>query len=199
MKTLAELAFTPAVQTLQERHGSRAAYARMQARAQPGEGLGSREVEHLSGVDSFYIATVSETGWPYIQHRGGPRGFLKVLSPTQLAFADFSGNRQFVSVGHPRRSRVTHRDGLSQPAAAQAHGAASIRSDRRRGCRACVRGGIAGLPCAHRACRSDRHRSDGLELPAAHRAQIHPCGYRGRRRALARSHPATRGGGRCVM
>ena len=103
MKTFAELAFTPAVRTLQERHGSCAAYARVQARAQPGEGLGSREVEHLSGVDSFYIATVSETAWPYIQHRGGPRGFLKVLSPTRLAFADFSGNRQFVSVGNATR------------------------------------------------------------------------------------------------
>src|SRR5512138_886319 len=100
MKTFAELAFTPAVQTLQERHGSRAAYARMQARAQPGEGLGSREVEHLSGVDSFYIATVSETGWPYVQHRGGPPGFLRVLNPFQLTFVDYPGNRQMLSIGN---------------------------------------------------------------------------------------------------
>jgi predicted pyridoxine 5'-phosphate oxidase superfamily flavin-nucleotide-binding protein len=100
MKSFAEIAFTPTVQTLQERHGSRAAYAGMQAAAEPGEGLGLHEVEHLGNADSFYMATVSEAGWPYVQHRGGPRGFLKVVSPTRLAFADFAGNRQFVSVGN---------------------------------------------------------------------------------------------------
>ena len=103
MKTFAELAFTPAVVALQERHGSRGAYARMQDRHEPGEGLGPREAEHLARADSFYMATVSETGWPYVQHRGGPRGFLRVLSPTRLAFADFGGNRQFVSVGNATR------------------------------------------------------------------------------------------------
>jgi len=100
MKTFAELAFTPAVQALQERHGSRAAYARAQAGAEPGQGLGPREAEHLSRADSFYLATVSESGWPYVQHRGGPRGFLKLVSPTRLAFADFGGNRQLVSAGN---------------------------------------------------------------------------------------------------
>jgi predicted pyridoxine 5'-phosphate oxidase superfamily flavin-nucleotide-binding protein len=103
MKTFADLAFTPVVQELQQRHGSRAAYARMRSVSGRGEGLGPREAEHLAGADSFYMATVSETGWPYIQHRGGPRGFLRVLSPTLLAFADFSGNRQFVSVGNAMR------------------------------------------------------------------------------------------------
>ena len=71
-----------------------------QSEAQPGEGLGPREAEYLANADSFYMATVSETEWPYVQHRGGPRGFLKVISPTQLAFADFRGNRQYVSVGN---------------------------------------------------------------------------------------------------
>ena len=103
MKTFAEVAFTPAVQSLQEAHGSRAAYARMQA-ASPGDGLGAREAEFLSSIDSFYMATVSETGWPYVQHRGGPRGFLKVISPTRLAFADFRGNRQYVSAGNASRN-----------------------------------------------------------------------------------------------
>jgi predicted pyridoxine 5'-phosphate oxidase superfamily flavin-nucleotide-binding protein len=103
MKTFAELAFTPAVQALQERHGSRGAYARAQALAEPAEGLGPREAEHLAGADSFYMATVSESGWPYVQHRGGPRGFLKPISPTRLAFADFGGNRQFVSAGNATR------------------------------------------------------------------------------------------------
>ena len=100
MKTFAELAFTPAVQALQQRHGSRAAYARMQEKAEPGEGLGPREHEYLANADSFYMATVSETGWPYVQHRGGPRGFLRVVSPARIAFADFGGNRQFVSAGN---------------------------------------------------------------------------------------------------
>ena len=100
MKTFAELAFTPAVQSLQDKHGSRGLYRRMQDESGPGEGLGPREAEHLANADSFYMATVSETGWPYVQHRGGPRGFLKVISQDRLAFADFGGNRQFVSVGN---------------------------------------------------------------------------------------------------
>jgi predicted pyridoxine 5'-phosphate oxidase superfamily flavin-nucleotide-binding protein len=100
VKHFAEIAFTPAVQALQVKHGSRGTYARMQSEAGPGDGLGPREAEYLAGADSFYIATVSETGWPYVQHRGGPRGFLRVLGPTQLAFADFRGNRQFVSAGN---------------------------------------------------------------------------------------------------
>src|SRR5690242_18023533 len=99
MKTFAELAFTPAVQAMQAQHGSRAAYARAQARAGSGEGLGPLEAEYLARADSFYLATVSESGWPYVQHRGGPRGFLKLIAPSRLAFADFAGNRQFVSVG----------------------------------------------------------------------------------------------------
>lgn len=104
MRTFAELAFTPAVQALQERDGSRAAYARQRGGAGPGEGLGPNEAEHIAGADSFYLATVSETGWPYVQHRGGPRGFLKVVSPTRLAFPDFRGNRQFVSAGNASRN-----------------------------------------------------------------------------------------------
>jgi hypothetical protein len=103
VKTFAEIAFTPAVQALQQRDGSRAAYARAQARLGSGKGLGPRDVEHLSGADSFYMATVSESGWPYVQHRGGPRGFLKRISPTRLAFADFGGNRHFVSAGNATR------------------------------------------------------------------------------------------------
>lgn len=103
MKTFGELAFTPTVQALQERNGSRAAYARMRSKAEAGEGLGPREREYLANADSFYMATVSETGWPYVQHRGGPRGFLRAVSPARIAFADFRGNRQFVSVGNATR------------------------------------------------------------------------------------------------
>ena len=100
MRSFAEIAFTPAVQALQEQDGSRSAYARMQ---KPAAGLGPREAQHLADADSFYMATVSETGWPYVQHRGGPRGFIKLISPTRLAFADFGGNRQFVSAGNASR------------------------------------------------------------------------------------------------
>jgi predicted pyridoxine 5'-phosphate oxidase superfamily flavin-nucleotide-binding protein len=96
----ADLAFTPAVQQLQERHGSRAQYARMQARADAPDGLGEREAQFLANADSFYLATVSETGWPYVQHRGGPRGFVRVLSPTRIAYPDFRGNLQYVSAGN---------------------------------------------------------------------------------------------------
>jgi predicted pyridoxine 5'-phosphate oxidase superfamily flavin-nucleotide-binding protein len=96
----AKIAFTPAVRALQESHGSRAQYARMQARSEPAAGLGPDESEFLAAADSFYLATVSETGWPYVQHRGGPRGFLKVLSPRRIGFADFRGNQQFVSAGN---------------------------------------------------------------------------------------------------
>ena len=103
MKTFAEIAFTPAVQALQAAAGSRDAYASMQAESDPGEGLGAREVAFLANADSFFLATVGETGWPYVQHRGGPRGFLKLLGPTRLAYADFRGNRQYVSTGNASR------------------------------------------------------------------------------------------------
>ncbi|MBX3332352.1 MAG: pyridoxamine 5'-phosphate oxidase family protein [Nitrospira sp.] len=62
--------------------------------------LGETEVEFIAARDSFYLGTVGETGWPYIQHRGGPKGFLRVLNPTTLAFADYRGNRQLLSTGN---------------------------------------------------------------------------------------------------
>ena len=96
----ADIAFTPNVQQMQERYGSRAQYARMQANGGPNDVLGPREAEFLGQADSFYLATVGETGWPYVQHRGGPAGFVKVLSPTQIGFADFRGNVQYVSAGN---------------------------------------------------------------------------------------------------
>lgn len=103
MKSFADIAFTPAVQALQVRHGSRSAYAPMHGAPGSDSGLGAREAEYLANADSFYMATVGETGWPYVQHRGGPRGFLRVVSPTRLAFADFRGNRQYVSAGNAAR------------------------------------------------------------------------------------------------
>jgi hypothetical protein len=72
----------------------------MEAEGGPNHALGPRETAFLERAESFYLATVSETGWPYVQHRGGPRGFLRVRSPRRLAFADFRGNRQLVSAGN---------------------------------------------------------------------------------------------------
>jgi hypothetical protein len=77
--------------------------ARTGASQQPGEVLGERETEYLARADSFYLATVGGAGWPYVQHRGGPRGFVRVLSPAQLGFADFGGNRQYLSVANAVR------------------------------------------------------------------------------------------------
>jgi uncharacterized protein len=94
------LVFTPVVKELQERHGSRAQYERLAARAGTHTGLGADERDFISERDSFYMASIGSSGWPYIQHRGGPKGFLKVLDNQTLAFGDFSGNKQYISTGN---------------------------------------------------------------------------------------------------
>jgi uncharacterized protein len=98
----ADIAFTPAVKAAQQRDGSRARYARsFEGDAEVfNDRLGGSEADFIAAQRSFYMATVSETGWPYLQHRGGPRGFLKLLDDKTLAFADYAGNRQLVSVGN---------------------------------------------------------------------------------------------------
>jgi predicted pyridoxine 5'-phosphate oxidase superfamily flavin-nucleotide-binding protein len=96
----AQIAFTPVVKRLQEIDGSRSSYARREAGADAPDELGVDEAQFIAERDSFHMATVGETGWPYLQHRGGPRGFLKVLDAHTLAFADFQGNRQHVSEGN---------------------------------------------------------------------------------------------------
>ena len=100
-RAFAEIAFTPNVIAQQETRGSAAAYAKFLApEAQGGNRLGETEAAFISARDGFYQATVSETGWPYVQFRGGPAGFLKVLDERTIAYADFRGNRQYVSVGN---------------------------------------------------------------------------------------------------
>lgn len=96
----ADLTFTPAVRAMQEAMGSRQAYARMEGPAASHAVLGEAEAAFIAGRDSFYMASVGETGWPYIQHRGGPPGFVRVLDGTAIGFADFRGNRQYISVGN---------------------------------------------------------------------------------------------------
>lgn len=97
-RAYANIAFTPTVKAEQERQGSRHAYARLEGEAV--ETLGPRECNFIAARDGFYMASVSETGWPYVQFRGGPPGFLRVLDQKTLAFADLSGNRQYISVGN---------------------------------------------------------------------------------------------------
>lgn len=98
----AAIAFTPSVKAAQLRDGSRSGYARsFEGDAGVSHAhLGDAEIEFIRARRSFYMATVSETGWPYVQHRGGPRGFIKVPDDRTLAFADYAGNRQFISVGN---------------------------------------------------------------------------------------------------
>lgn len=94
------IANTPSVKAAQARHGSRGVYARHDAGSTTEDPLGAAEAAFIAARDSFYMATVSETGWPYIQHRGGPVGFLKVLDAHSLGFADFRGNRQYLTLGN---------------------------------------------------------------------------------------------------
>lgn len=96
----AEIAFTPRVRAEQERLGSRDAYARFDAGERHHDRLGPDEAAFIGARDSVYMATVGATGWPYIQHRGGPEGFVRVLDETTLGFADYRGNRQYVSLGN---------------------------------------------------------------------------------------------------
>ena len=96
----AALAFTNRVKAMQEAQGSRRAYAKQESGPDFNDRLGPDEAEFISARDSFYMATVSETGWPYLQHRGGPSGFVRVVDEKTLVFADVRGNKQFISVGN---------------------------------------------------------------------------------------------------
>ncbi len=98
--SFASLVFTPLVKKLQERHGSRRQYARMEEFRGSQDRFTDFELEFLAQRDSFYLATVGSTGWPYVQHRGGPKGFLKVIDDHTLAFADLRGNKQYISTGN---------------------------------------------------------------------------------------------------
>ncbi len=94
-----DIASTPSVIAAQTANGSRAKWERLAA-DRSFDGLTPDEMAFIATRDSFYMASVSETGWPYVQHRGGPPGFLKVLDERTLAFADFRGNRQYISLGN---------------------------------------------------------------------------------------------------
>jgi predicted pyridoxine 5'-phosphate oxidase superfamily flavin-nucleotide-binding protein len=99
-KTFLHTMFGPRARALQEAAGSRASYARMEM----GEGdvdiLSDREADFIAARDSFYMASVSEDGWPYVQHRGGPQGFLRRIAGNRIGFADYRGNRQYLSAAN---------------------------------------------------------------------------------------------------
>lgn len=98
-KNFATIAFSDAVKTLQEQYGSRKGYERME-KFNVIDGLSENEMNFISNRDSFYLASIGEKKFPYIQHRGGPKGFVKVLDKDTIGFIDFSGNKQYISVGN---------------------------------------------------------------------------------------------------
>ncbi|WP_420401865.1 pyridoxamine 5'-phosphate oxidase family protein [Flagellimonas sp.] len=93
------LAFTDTIKEIQKEQGSRHAYERMERMELP-DGLSFREMSFIKDRDSFYMASFGENGFPYIQHRGGPKGFLKMIDVKTLAFLDFTGNKQYISTGN---------------------------------------------------------------------------------------------------
>lgn len=101
VNAFAKLTFTPAVLDFQTNQGSLRAYSSLlDDEADPADRIGPNEAAFVSARDGFYQATVSENGWPYVQFRGGPAGFLKVIDDKKLAYADFRGNRQYLSAGN---------------------------------------------------------------------------------------------------
>lgn len=98
-KNFAEIAFTKSVKDQQEKYGSRRQYERMEQNER-GTELTNNEIDFIEYRDGFYLATVGEQGQPYVQFRGGPRGFLKVIDTKTLGYADFRGNLQYISVGN---------------------------------------------------------------------------------------------------
>ncbi|MDO8418168.1 MAG: pyridoxamine 5'-phosphate oxidase family protein [Agitococcus sp.] len=99
-RAFADICFTDSVKKAQSLYGSREANQGFEHVEDARSDLTEREAEFIAERDSFYQATVSETGWPYVQHRGGLKGFLQVLDANTIGYADFRGNRQYVSVGN---------------------------------------------------------------------------------------------------
>lgn len=95
----AKLAFTDVIKAIQKKEGSRNAYERMEQMILP-DGLSFREVNFIKERNSFYVASLGENGYPYIQHRGGSKGFLKFIDIKTLAFLDFTGNKQYITTGN---------------------------------------------------------------------------------------------------
>ncbi len=165
------LVFTPLVKKLQERYGSRRQYERMENAGAGHDRLTDFERQFLAERDSFYMATTGATGWPYVQHRGGSKGFLKVIDDHTIAFADLRGNKQYITTGNLQSDdRV-----------------ALILVDYPRQARLKILGHVEILD---RAGLCDPCRGLRLELSATHYAPLH--GRRG-----ARRHADDRAARRC--
>lgn len=100
MTPASDIAFTPSVKAFQTARGSRAAYARMEARGGFRTAIDETLIAFLAQADTAYLATANALGQPYAQHRGGPKGFIRVLGPRQIGWADYAGNQQYVSTGN---------------------------------------------------------------------------------------------------
>ena len=182
----AEIAFTPSVRLMQYRHGSRAQYARLQESGGPNDTLGPQEAAFLARADSFYLSTVSETGWPYVQHRGGPAGFLGCFrrrgspSPTFAATCNTSARQRLhddrvaiIVMDYANRRRLKllgHLTFVAVPTRIRTWSA----------------GGAAQLPRPRRTRGLDRGRRLRLELPAAHHGTVHGSASGSRDAAAAR-------------
>jgi uncharacterized protein len=103
-----DVAFTPAVKSIQTRKGSREAYADVEQRGGWRTEIDDKLAGFLSETNSFYLATASASGQPYIQHRGGPKGFIKILDKNTVAFADYGGNRQYITQGNLSENMKAH-------------------------------------------------------------------------------------------
>ena len=103
-KSFTELTFTDSVRKEQEKFGSRPAYERMEKKTSFRNKIGFQEELFIAARDSFYMSSVGKDGWPYVQFRGGPPGFLKILGENLLAYADFKGNGQYISSGNLKDS-----------------------------------------------------------------------------------------------
>src|ERR1700722_4493651 len=103
-----DVAFTPAVKAIQARKGSREAYAQVEARGGWRTEIDDNLAAALADANSLYFPTASADGQPYIQHRGGPKGFVKMLDSNTLAFADYRGNRQFITQGNLSENPKAH-------------------------------------------------------------------------------------------
>lgn len=100
MKNYFDIAFTPSIRQLQEQKGSAHIYAPTTPMETGPDALDERALQHITARDSFYMATVSEAGWPYLQHRGGDRGFVKIVGPSTIGWIEHRGNRQYIGTGN---------------------------------------------------------------------------------------------------
>ena len=107
-KIASDVAFTPCVKAIQSRKGSRSAYARMESQGGWATAISEALAEFIAGQTSAFLATANTQGQPYIQHRGGPPGFLQGLDEHTIGFADFNGNRQFISWGNLAENPKAH-------------------------------------------------------------------------------------------